>query len=128
MSTILDEIVASKRREIKAARSHVSSAELEQQLAHAAAPRDFRASLEGSPGIAVIAEIKRASPSAGLIRRDFDPVAIARIYEANGASCISVLTDAPYFQGRLDYLRDVRQIVGLPGVAKGFHPRPLSAS
>jgi indole-3-glycerol phosphate synthase len=120
MPTILDEIVATKRREIAEARLRVPSGELERQLAHAPPPRDFRARLEASLRVAIIAEIKRASPSAGLIRQDFDPVAIARIYEANAASCISVLTDAPYFQGSLDYLRDVRRTVQLPVLRKDF--------
>jgi indole-3-glycerol phosphate synthase len=120
MATILDEIVATKHREIAEARQRVSLAELERQLRSAPPVRDFRAALEAAPGMAVIAEVKRASPSAGLIREDFDPVAIARIYEQNGASCISVLTDAPYFQGRLDYLRAVRQAVGVPVLRKDF--------
>jgi indole-3-glycerol phosphate synthase len=120
MPTILDEIVETKRREIAQDRHRVPPTELERQLADAPPPRDFQACLEASPSVAVIAEIKRASPSAGLIRQDFDPVAIARIYEANGASCISVLTDAPYFQGRLDYLRDVREAVRLPVLRKDF--------
>jgi indole-3-glycerol phosphate synthase len=120
MPTILDEIVATKRREIAEVRIRVHPADLESQLAAAPRPRDFRASLEASAGLAVIAEIKRASPSAGLIRQDFDPVAIARTYEANGASCISVLTDTPYFQGSLDYLRAVRQAVQLPVLRKDF--------
>jgi indole-3-glycerol phosphate synthase len=120
MPTILDEIVATKRREVAEACVRMSLTQLERQLAEAPLPRDFRTALEASPGVAVIAEIKRASPSAGLIRQDFDPVAIARVYEANGASCISVLTDGPYFQGRLDYLRDVRQAVQLPVLRKDF--------
>jgi indole-3-glycerol phosphate synthase len=120
MATILDEIVATKRREIAETRQRVSLAEMERQLRSAPPVRDFRAALEAAPGMAVIAEVKRASPSAGLIREDFDPVAIARIYEQNGASCISVLTDAPYFQGRLDYLRAVRQAVGVPVLRKDF--------
>jgi len=120
MATILDEIVATKRREIAEARKRVPLAELERQLRSAPPVRDFRAALEAAPGMAIIAEVKRASPSAGLIREDFDPVAIARIYEQNGASCISVLTDAPYFQGRLDYLHAVRQAVGVPVLRKDF--------
>jgi indole-3-glycerol phosphate synthase len=120
MATILDEIVAKKRREIAEARQRVPLAELDRQLGSAPPVRDFRAALEAAPGMAVIAEVKRASPSAGLIREDFDPVAIARIYEQNGASCISVLTDAPYFQGRLEYLRAVRQAVGVPVLRKDF--------
>src|SRR5262245_25908659 len=120
MSTILDEIVAAKRREVADACVRMSLTQLERQLAEAPRTRDFRTALEASPGVAVIAEIKRASPSAGLIRQDFDPVAIARVYESNGASCISVLTDGPYFQGRLDYLRDVRQAVQSPVLRKDF--------
>src|SRR6185437_14670420 len=104
MSSILDRIVAYKRQEIAAARRQTPDAILEQRLGEAPAPRDFRAALEHANGMAIIAEVKKASPSAGLLRADFDPVAIARIYEQNAAACISVLTDEPSFQGHLDYL------------------------
>ncbi|MFL5242154.1 MAG: indole-3-glycerol phosphate synthase TrpC [Gemmataceae bacterium] len=120
MATILDEIVATKRREIAEARQRVSLAELNRRLVSAPPVRDFRAALKRAPGMAVIAEVKRASPSAGLIREDFDAVAIAHIYEQNGASCISVLTDAPYFQGSLEHLRAVRQAVHVPVLRKDF--------
>ena len=82
--------------------------------------RDFRAASERGPGIGIIAEVKKASPSAGVLRADFDPVAIARIYEANGASAISVLTDEPFFQGNLAYLMAIRQAVALPLLRKDF--------
>ena len=93
--TILDEIVASKRREVVAARRRMPLEELEAQAAEAPPVRDFRAVLEGPGPIRLIAEVKKASPSASVIRADFDPVAIARTYQEHGASCISVLTDVP---------------------------------
>lgn len=120
MSSILDRIVAYKRQEIAAASQRIPPAQLEARLARAAPARDFRAALERRPGMGIIAEIKKASPSAGLLRADFDPVAIARIYEQNGAACISVLTDEPSFQGRLDYLSAVRGAVSPPLLRKDF--------
>jgi indole-3-glycerol phosphate synthase len=118
--TILDRIVASKRREIDAARSRVPAAELERRLSAAPAVRDFRAALDRPGGVHFIAEVKRASPSAGLIRPDFDPVAIARTYAAHGAACLSVLTDEPFFKGHLSYLEAVRAAVAPPVLRKDF--------
>jgi len=120
MSTILDQIVASKRREIEAAQDRVPVAELERRLAGAPPVRDFRAALETIAGVAIIAEVKRASPSAGLLRANFDPVAIALTYERHGAAAISVLTDEPFFQGRLEYLSAIRQAVQPPLLRKDF--------
>ncbi len=120
MPTILDRIVETKRREIEAARARLPEAELERRLADAPPTRGFAAALRVPGEVRVIAEVKKASPSAGVIRADFDPVAIARTYERHGAACISVLTDAPYFQGSLDYLRAVRQAVGCPLLRKDF--------
>jgi indole-3-glycerol phosphate synthase len=119
MSTILDRIVATKREEIAAARARVGEAELERRIAGLPPARDFRGELMRG-GVRVIAEVKKASPSAGVIRADFDPVAIARAYAANGAACISVLTDEPYFQGSLRYLERVREAVGIPLLRKDF--------
>jgi indole-3-glycerol phosphate synthase len=120
MSSILDRIVAYKRQEIAAARQRVPEAQLEERIRRMPPPRDFRAALERDPGVAIIAEVKKASPSAGLLRADFDPVAIARVYEQNGAACISVLTDEPSFQGHLDYLTAVRAAVSPPLLRKDF--------
>jgi indole-3-glycerol phosphate synthase len=120
MPTILDKIVATKRTEIAAARAALPEVELRAQLADAPPVRNFFAALAAPGGIRLIAEIKKASPSVGLIRADFDPVEIARIYEAHGASCLSVLTDVQYFQGSLQYLRDVRAAVSLPIIRKDF--------
>jgi indole-3-glycerol phosphate synthase len=120
MSTVLDKIVASKRQEIENSRRAISNAELERRLAQAPPVRDFRACLEQSPEVAVIAEVKKASPSAGVLRADFDPVVIADIYARNGAAAISVLTDAPFFQGHLSYLTAIRQSVALPVLRKDF--------
>lgn len=120
MPTILDRIVETKRREIESARKTVTEAELERRVANLPAARDFTAAV-GAPGeIRVIAEVKKASPSAGIIRADFDPVAIARTYEAHGAAAISVLTDVEYFQGSLDYLTAVKQAVKCPVLRKDF--------
>ncbi len=119
-ATILDEIVAAKRREVAASRRRMPFEELEIQAAEAPPVRDFRAALAGPGPIQLIAEVKKASPSAHVIRPDFDPVAIARTYQEHGAACISVLTDAPYFQGHLSYLARVRAAVALPLLRKDF--------
>ena len=120
MSTILERIVATKKKELAEAQATVPHRELQRRLAQAPPVRDFRAALERSGEMRFIAEIKKASPSAGVLREDFDPVALARVYEQHGAACISVLTDAPYFQGSLDYLTAVRQAVALPVLRKDF--------
>src|SRR5437868_1379083 len=94
--------------------------EMEHQAAEAPPVRDFVAALDGPGPIRLIAEVKKASPSAKIIREDFDPVGIARTYQAHGAACVSVLTDAPYFQGHLSYLARVRAAVALPLLRKDF--------
>ncbi len=118
--TILDEIVASKREEVAAARKVQPLEELEQRALAAPPPRDFRGALARSGAIRLIAEIKRASPSAKVIRADFVPADIARTYENHGASCLSVLTDAPYFQGHLSHLTQVRAVAQIPVLRKDF--------
>ncbi|MCB9874630.1 MAG: indole-3-glycerol phosphate synthase TrpC [Planctomycetaceae bacterium] len=120
MSTILDKIVATKRDEVARAKELCPASELQAAIADAPPPRDFFNALAVGGSIKLIAEVKKASPSKGLICKDFQPVEIARAYEANGASCISVLTDEQYFQGSLDYLRDIRAVVGLPVLRKDF--------
>jgi indole-3-glycerol phosphate synthase len=120
ISTILDEIVISKHAEIAAARRRLPLEDLLSQVTLAAPVRDFCAALRGNGPIRLIGEIKKASPSAQTIRTDFDPVAIAQIYQQHGASCLSVLTDAPYFQGRLEYLTQVRAEIGIPVLRKDF--------
>jgi indole-3-glycerol phosphate synthase len=117
---VLEKIVATKRQEIEAARRAVPPEQLLERLAAAPPVRDFAAALRTGSGMRVIAEVKKASPSAGLIRADFDPVAIARAYAENGAACISVLTDEQYFSGSLDYLVAVREAVPLPVLRKDF--------
>lgn len=118
--TILDRIVATKREEIARAKARLPERELRARLADAPPPRDFLAALAAPGPIRLIAEVKKASPSKGVIRADFDPVAIARTYERHGASCLSVLTDEVYFQGSLEYLRQVRSAVGIPVLRKDF--------
>jgi indole-3-glycerol phosphate synthase len=120
MPTILDKIIATKWQEIARAKVAIPAAALREQLADAPPPRDFLAALAQGPPIRLIAEVKKASPSKGLIRADFQPVAIAQIYQQHGAACISVLTDEPYFQGSLEYLRQVRAAVDLPLLRKDF--------
>jgi indole-3-glycerol phosphate synthase len=120
MSDILERIVASKRREIADARGRVSGSELGRRIADAPPVRDFRAALDRPGTVQVLAEVKRASPSAGLLRADFDAAAIARIYEEHGAAAISVLTDEPFFQGRLSYLTAIRAAVAPPVLRKDF--------
>lgn len=120
MSTILDKIVQHKRREIEESRAAGPLAELERRLPEAPPVRDFRAALETASGVAIIAEVKKASPSAGVLRDDFDPLAIARIYAEHGAAAISVLTDVSFFQGSLSYLQSIRQAVAVPLLRKDF--------
>jgi indole-3-glycerol phosphate synthase len=120
MSTILDRIVATKKREIEEAR-RVRPLEAVRAAAAAAAPtRNFFQALAAEGPIKLIAEVKKASPSKGLIRPDFDPVTIASAYAQAGATCLSVLTDESYFQGHLDYLRAIRAAVSLPLLRKDF--------
>lgn len=118
----MDEIVAAKRLEVARAQAGRSLAEVKAAAGDAEPPRDFYGALVGQParGVHVIAEIKRKSPSVGLIRPDFDPVAIARIYRDNGASCLSVLTDGLYFDGRIEYLHQVKAAVPMPVLRKDF--------
>ena len=121
--SILDEIVAEKRREVARLPARTLAAgDLRDAMLERGERRDFTAALR-SPrhgSIALIAEVKKASPSAGIICKDFDPVRIARDYEAAGASCLSVLTDEKFFQGSLDYLKNIRQAVSLPLLRKDF--------
>jgi indole-3-glycerol phosphate synthase len=120
MPTILDRIVVTKRVEIERAKAGLPEIDLRARLADAPPVRDFFSALAAGPPIKLVAEIKKASPSAGVIRADFDPVSIARTYEAHGASCISVLTDESFFQGRIEYLSNIGAAVDLPVLRKDF--------
>lgn len=118
--SILQKIVDRKKEEIQAGKSNTPLDEFKAIAADAAPVRDFVAALTQTKNIALIAEVKKASPSKGIIREDFDPVVIARAYESAGASCISVLTDVDFFQGHIDYLRSVRSAVSIPVLRKDF--------
>ena len=111
---ILAQIVAEKRREVAQLNPQLKQVAVRQDY------RDFASALRRQKNIALIAEVKKASPSAGVIRADFDPVCIAGEYEAAGATALSVLTDEKFFQGRLDYLRQIREVVQLPLLRKDF--------
>jgi indole-3-glycerol phosphate synthase len=120
---ILDEIVEEKKREVaKLPARLIAAGDLRDALLERGERRDFLAALRKPcrGDIALIAEVKKASPSAGVICPDFDPVRIAKEYEAAGASCLSVLTDGRFFQGSLDYLRQIRAVVKLPLLCKDF--------
>jgi indole-3-glycerol phosphate synthase len=119
MTTVLDRINADKRHHVEKMKSITPLAELQAQIKDAAPTRKFIYALQNA-NPALIAEVKKASPSKGIIRADFDPVKIARTYESNGASCLSVLTDEPYFQGKDEYLIAVREAVKLPVLRKDF--------
>jgi indole-3-glycerol phosphate synthase len=120
MTAILERILHTKVQEIHEARQHRSEAELFRLIEQQPPPRNFTSKLRDTPGLAIIAEIKKASPSAGTIRPEFDVVTIARSFEQNGADAISVLTDQQYFQGSLDNLKQVRSQVQLPTLRKDF--------
>jgi indole-3-glycerol phosphate synthase len=118
--TILDRIVARKWQEVAAARAERPDAELEREVADRPPCRGFAAALRRPGEVRVIAEVKRASPSAGVIRADCDPAAVARTYEQHGAACVSVLTDVDFFQGSRADLRAVWAAVSLPVLRKDF--------
>ena len=118
--TILDKIVAQKRTEIAEQKKNKSLDSLKQRLAVLEPNRSLRKIMDSETGFHFICEIKKASPSKGLIQPDFDPVRYARAYEQGGASAISVLTDQQFFQGNLDYLKLVKQTVKLPVLRKDF--------
>ena len=122
MTTILDRIWETKRREVAAASCRRPIALLREEIAHGEPPRDFFSAItaESPAGIKLIAEIKKASPLAGVIVEDFDPQGIARIYHKHGAAAISVLTDETYFQGRLEHIQLVKEAAPLPVLRKDF--------
>src|SRR5271154_28466 len=124
MPTILEKIVEAKKAEIAERQGRVGIEELKQTIGTLGRPRDFFQAVTKPPGagrpVNLIAEVKKASPSAGVIREDFDPVAIAGAYAAAGADALSVLTDEKYFQGKLEFIHAVRDLVKLPVLRKDF--------
>lgn len=121
---VLKKIAAYKADGVSALKARTSIEELRKQASTLPAPRGFHASLR-KPGPSLIAEVKKASPSKGVIREDFDPVALAQAYERGGASCLSVLTDGPGFQGSPEIFADVRTTTNLPLLRKDFMLEPI---
>jgi len=122
LSNILDKIISDKKAEVNYRRSQKSLEQLKEEVCSKGKCRNFYKAVTkpNSRGINVIAEVKKASPSAGIIREDFDPVAIAQTYQKCGADAISVLTDEKYFQGRLEYINQIKEVVDLPILRKDF--------
>ena len=122
MSTILDKIIATKREEIAAQKPLVPIEQLIEIISTLGRPRNFFHAItqKTNKPVNLIAEVKKASPSAGVIRADFDPVKIAQAYAAGGTDCLSVLTDEQYFQGKLEYIHAIRDVVKLPVLRKDF--------
>lgn len=120
--SVLEEICARKAEHVEAQKTAQSLEDLKVKITEQPAPRGFIQRLKnvGAQGIALITEVKKASPSKGIIREDFDPAAIAKIYEDSGAACLSVLTDTPYFQGTDDDFIAARKAVSLPMIRKDF--------
>ena len=125
MADVLSRIAAYKREEVAALKRARTAASLLSEAKAAPAPRGFTAALKAAARPALIAEVKKASPSKGVIREDFDPVAIAKAYQAGGAACLSCLTDEPSFQGSEAIFRDVRAAVDLPMLRKDFLVDPI---
>ncbi len=121
---ILDTIIAHKQKELQIEAEQVPLATLKSKLANLPPTKDFRAAIAQSGNINLIAEVKKKSPSKGVIREDFDPIQIAETYAKNGAAAISVLTDVRFFDGRLDYLSSIRQVVDVPLLRKDFTIAP----
>jgi len=120
---ILDQINADKQQQVDRELAGISADQLKPGPNDSRKPKDFRQALK-DPGVQVIAEVKKASPSKGVIRADFDPVQIAKSYQENGAACLSVLTEEKYFQGSIDYLKAIREVVDLPILRKDFMVDP----
>jgi len=119
---ILDDIIDRRKETVRKAKSAVPLSSLEERIAHIADCVDFPASLAGTRAghYRIIAEVKKASPSKGIIRKSFKPVAIAAEYERNGAAAVSVLTEEDFFQGKLEYISDIKQQVNIPVLRKDF--------